>query len=63
MTFTVRKFTMNDLNELKRWAEIVQRSAIPSDGDQLTTNEKEALAQCCRILAQTAQLIADKVAA
>ncbi|MBU2898964.1 hypothetical protein [Vibrio hepatarius] len=54
---------MNDLNELKRWVEIVQRSAIPSDGDQLTTNEKEALAQCCRILAQTAQLIADKVAA
>ncbi|MFY2508742.1 hypothetical protein ACN3E9_10735 [Vibrio pectenicida] len=53
---------MNDLNELKRWVEIVQKSAVPSNGEQLTTNEKEALAQCCRILAQTAELIADKVA-
>ncbi|MDA0116510.1 hypothetical protein OH455_00415 [Vibrio sp. T11.5] len=54
---------MNDIDELKRWVEIVQRSAIPAQGEELTADERAALAQSCRVLAQTAQLIAEKIAA
>ncbi|MEI8633657.1 hypothetical protein P4S72_19385 [Vibrio sp. PP-XX7] len=50
-----------DLEELKFWFEVVQRTAIPADGNLLTPEEKAALAQSCRVLAQTAQLVADKV--
>jgi hypothetical protein len=50
-----------DFEELKFWLEVVQRAAIPADGNRLTQEEKAALIQSCRVLAQTAQHIADKV--
>ncbi|SHO56800.1 hypothetical protein VQ7734_02569 [Vibrio quintilis] len=50
-----------DFEELKFWFEVVLRSAVPADGKILTAEEKAALAQSCRVLAQTAQYVADKV--
>lgn len=50
-----------DFEELKFWFEVVQRTAIPTDGDLLTSDEKTALARSCRMLALIAQNVADKV--
>jgi len=52
---------MTGLEELKLWYEVVQRTSIPLSGERLSENEKLALAQSCRILAQIAILLADKM--
>ncbi|SHO59157.1 hypothetical protein [Vibrio quintilis] len=51
---------MTDLEELKLWCEIVQRTAAPVDGESPSETENAALARSCRVLAQIATMIADR---
>ncbi|CAM3609714.1 hypothetical protein VA7868_03559 [Vibrio aerogenes CECT 7868] len=51
-----------DLEELTFWFEVVQRTSVPDNGNQLTSEEKAALVQSCQVLAQIAQLFADQIA-
>ncbi|WP_167489466.1 hypothetical protein [Vibrio ouci] len=47
-----------DLEELRLWLEVVSRLSVPDNGKQLTSREKSALAQSCRVLSEVAQLSA-----
>ena len=54
---------MEHIEELRLWLAVTERCAIPENGQSLSEAEKQALAQSCRVLAQNAKLMADKVAA
>jgi len=50
-----------DLKELKFWFDVVLHASIPENGNILTSEEKLAVEQSCRVLASTALYIADKI--
>ena len=50
-----------ELHELKLWLAVVQRTTRPANGTDLTPNEKDTLARCCRALAHSAENLAEKI--
>lgn len=50
---------MNFIEEFKFWVDVIERLSIPANGDRLTKQEQNAIAQTCRSLAQTANYAAN----
>ena len=52
---------MTAIQELKFWVDVIEKAAIPANGERLTRDEQAALSQTYRGLAQTALYAADKM--
>lgn len=49
---------MDRIGELRFWVDVIERLAVPQPQRPLTSAEKQALSQSCRVLAQNAEGLA-----